>query len=75
MIPLSVPFLNGNESKYVSECINSGWISSSGSYVNIFEKKVASYVGAKYGVACMNGTVGLQISLIISGIKKSDYVI
>lgn len=75
MIPLSVPFLSGNESKYVSECINSGWISSSGSYVNIFEKKVASYVGAKYGVACMNGTVGLQISLIISGIKKSDYVL
>ena len=75
MIPLSVPFINGNESKYVKNCLDTGWISSAGSYVETFEEKVASYVGTKYAVACMNGTVGLQISLIVSGIQESDYVL
>jgi perosamine synthetase len=75
MIPLSMPFINGNESKYVKNCLDTGWISSAGSYVEMFEEKVASYVGTKYAVACMNGTVGLQISLIVSGIQKSDYVL
>jgi perosamine synthetase len=75
MIPLSVPLLEGNEWKYVKDCIDTGWISSAGSYVNQFETMVAEYVGAKYGIACMNGTVGLHIAQILSGIEQGDHVI
>lgn len=75
MIPLSVPHLNGNEWKYVKDCLDTGWISSAGSYVNQFETMVADYVGAKYGIACMNGTVGLHIAQIVAGVLPSDYII
>ena len=75
MIPLSVPFINGNEWKYVKKCLDSGWISSSGTFVNDFEKGIADFVGVKHAVACMNGTAGLQIAQIVCGVKKSDYVI
>lgn len=75
MIPLSVPSLEGNESKYVQDCIETGWISSAGEYVNKFEKIIADYCGAKYGIACMNGTAGLHISLILSGVTSEDHVI
>ena len=75
MIPLSVPKIEGNESKYVLDCLNTGWISSAGSYVNKFENMVAKYAGAKYGVACMNGTVGLHIAQVLLDITKDDHVI
>ena len=75
MIPLSIPQLEGNEWKYVKDCIDTGWISSAGSYVNQFEQMVAEYAGAKYGVACMNGTVGLHISQILSGVTQDDHVL
>jgi perosamine synthetase len=75
MIPLSVPYLNGNEWKYVKECLDTGWISSAGSFVNQFEEQIASFVGAKYGIACMNGTVGLHIAQILSGVTSDDHVI
>ncbi|MCE3296512.1 MAG: hypothetical protein K0R65_2226 [Crocinitomicaceae bacterium] len=75
MIPLSVPLLEGNEWKYVKECLDTGWISSAGSYVNQFEQMVADYTGAKYGVACMNGTVGLHIAQILCGVEAGDHVI
>ena len=75
MIPLSVPKIEGNESKYVLDCLTTGWISSAGSYVNQFEDMVAKYAGAKYGVACMNGTVGLHIAQILLGITEDDHVI
>lgn len=75
MIPLSVPYLNGNEWKYVKDCLDTGWISSAGSYVNQFEEQIASFVGAKYGIACMNGTVGLHIAQLLAGVTSEDYVI
>jgi aminotransferase in exopolysaccharide biosynthesis len=75
MIPLSVPHLNGNEWKYVKDCLDTGWISSAGAYVNQFEQMVADYAGAKYGVACMNGTVGLHIAQILAGVTSEDHVI
>ena len=75
MIPLSVPLLNGNEWKYVKECLDTGWISSAGSYVNQFEEQVAKFAGAKYGIACMNGTAGLHIAQILSGVTENDHVI
>lgn len=75
MIPLSVPLLDGNEWKYVKECLDTGWISSAGAYVNQFEDMVAAHAGAKYGVACMNGTVGLHIAQILCGVEANDHVI
>ena len=75
MIPLSIPRLEGNEWQYVQDCLSTGWISSAGSYVTQFEHMVAEYAGAKYGVACMNGTVGLHIAQILLGITEHDHVI
>src|SRR5215510_1680008 len=74
-IPLSVPNIAGNEWKYVKECLDTGWISSVGSYVTKFEQMVADFAGAKYGVAAVNGTAALHISLLLSGVKRGDYVI
>jgi perosamine synthetase len=75
MIPLSIPLLAGNEWKYVKDCLDTGWISSAGSYVTQFEQLVADYAGVKYGIACMNGTVGLHIAQILSGVTSNDHVI
>jgi len=75
MISLSAPFFNGNEWKYVKECIDTGWVSSAGKYVEKFEKAVCAFTGAKYAVACMNGTVGLQIALQLAGVGVNNEVI
>src|SRR5688572_8211659 len=75
MIPLSVPNIAGNEWKYVKDCLDTGWISSVGSYVTKFEEMVAAFAGAKYGVAAVNGTAALHIALILTGVKRDDYVI
>ena len=75
MIPLSIPNLNGNEWQYVKDCLDTGWISSAGAYVTKFEEAVAAYAGAKYGIACMNGTAGLHIAQVLCGIGQGDYVI
>src|SRR5690554_7412468 len=75
MIPLSIPKIGGNESKYVQDCLATGWISSAGSYVTQFENMIADYAGAKYGIACMNGTVGLHIAQILLGVTADDHVI
>jgi aminotransferase in exopolysaccharide biosynthesis len=75
MIPLSIPHLAGNEWQYVKECLDTGWISSAGEYVNRFEQEVARFTGAKYGVACMNGTVGLHIAQVLLNIGAGDHVL
>ena len=75
MIPLSIPKIDGNEWKYVQDCLTTGWISSAGSYVNQFEDMVAKYAGAKYGIACMNGTAGLHVAQVLLGVTKDDHVI
>ena len=74
-IPLSVPSFNGNEKKYVSECIETEWVSSAGKYVDLFEKKIANYTKSVYAIACVNGTSALQISLNLAGVKSGDEVI
>lgn len=75
MIPLSVPNIAGNEWKYVKDCLDTGWISSVGSYVTQFEQMVADFAGRKYGVAAVNGTAALHIALLLSGVRQHDYVI
>jgi perosamine synthetase len=75
MIPLSIPNINGNEWQYVKDCLDTGWISSAGEYVNKFEEAIQSYTGVKYAIACMNGTAGLQVSLNLAGVTNQDIVI
>ena len=74
-IPVCEPFLNGNEVKYVTDAVESGWISSSGSYVKKFEEAFSSYCDCKYGVAVCNGTVAIHLALTALGIGKGDEVI
>jgi len=75
MIPLSIPVLYGNEWKYVKECLDSGWVSSAGKFVEIFEQKICAYTRARYATACINGTAGLLVGLRIAGVESGDEVI
>ncbi|MBF0489167.1 MAG: DegT/DnrJ/EryC1/StrS family aminotransferase [Candidatus Omnitrophica bacterium] len=74
-IPLSVPHLEGNEWKYIKECLDTGWVSLVGSYVERFEERMSQYIGSKYAVACASGTAALHIALVVSGIKENEEVI
>ncbi|TGK30910.1 DegT/DnrJ/EryC1/StrS family aminotransferase [Leptospira gomenensis] len=74
-IPVCEPLLGGNELKYVSDAVSSGWISSSGKYVQEFEKSFADYCGVKYGVGVCNGTVALHLALQALGVGPGDEVI
>ena len=63
-ITLHEPYLQDtNALLYVKDCIDNGWVSSAGSWVNKFEHMICQYTGAKYAVAVTNGTVGLRLSL------------
>lgn len=75
MISLHEPTLLGNEKKYLQECINSNWISTSGKFIDLFEKKICSYTKSKYAIAVNSGTSALHISLLLSNIKPGDEVI
>ena len=74
-IPLHTPTFGGNEKKYLNDCIDSTFVSSVGKFVNDFEKSIASYTGAKYAIATVNGTNALQIALLVAGVKSGDEVI
>ena len=74
-IPLSVPEIRGNEWEYVKECLDTGWVSSVGSYVERFEQMVAEQAGTKYAVATVNGTSALHISLLVAGVRPDDEVL
>jgi perosamine synthetase len=75
MIPVNEPLLNGNEKKYLQQCIDTGWISSEGPFVKEFEEKFASRVGRKYGIAVANGSVALDAAIVALGIGIGDEVI
>jgi aminotransferase in exopolysaccharide biosynthesis len=75
LIPLSVPVIQGNEWLYVKECLDSGWVSSAGKFVDRFEQDVARYTGAKFAVACATGTAALHVALRIAGVGPGDEVI
>ena len=74
-VPLSVPEIRGNEWEYVKECLDTGWVSSVGSYVERFEKMVAAQAGTEYAVATVNGTSALHISLLVAGVRPDDEVL
>src|SRR5436190_5982158 len=75
MLLLSGPNMAGNELKYVTECITTGWVSSVGAYVDQFEKMSAEFAGTKYAVATSSGTTALHICLVMMGVNSDDYVI
>lgn len=74
-IPVCNAYLNGNEKKYVQDCIDTGWISSAGKYIKEFENSFAKYCGCKYALAVTSGTTALHIALASLDIKKGDEVI
>lgn len=75
MIPVNEPLLNGNEKKYLNECIDTGWISSEGPFIKKFEDEFAKKVNRNFGVAVCNGTAALELAVEALGIGKGDEVI
>lgn len=75
MIPLAVPNLAGNESRYLQECVETNFVSSVGPFVDRFEKLVAESVQARHAVATSAGTTGLHAALIAVGVQRDDLVI
>ena len=74
-IPVNIPLVNGNEKKYINECIDTGWISSEGPFVNQFEDQFASRVQRNYAVAVTSGTAALDVAVEALRIGSGDEVI
>ena len=74
-IPVNEPLLDGNEKKYLAECIDTGWISSEGPFVKQFEEKFAARVGRRHGIAVSNGTAALDAAISALDIGPGDEVI
>lgn len=74
-IPLHAPTFAGNEKKYLNETIDSTFVSSVGAFVNKFEEDLSKYTGAKYTIACVNGTNALHMALLLSDVAREDEVL
>lgn len=72
---LHEPHFGGNEWDYVKECIDTGWVSSAGKYVDRFEEMLAEYTGARRAVAVVNGTAALHVALRLVGVERNDEVL
>jgi perosamine synthetase len=75
IIPVSDPKLDGNELRYLTQCIQSNWISSAGRFIREFEEAFAAAVGCRHGIACSNGTTALHLALATFGLGPGDEVI
>lgn len=74
-IPVNEPLLDGNEKRYLNECIDTGWISSEGPFVEKFEHNFAERVQRKYAIAVANGSLALDAAVVALGIGPGDEVI
>ena len=74
-IPLHRPVFEGNERRYLVDCIDSNFVSSVGAKVAEFEQQIASFTGAKFAIATVNGTAALHIALQLAGVRRDDEVI
>ena len=74
-IPVNVPLLDGNERKYVLECLDTGWISSEGPFIARFEESFAAIHGRKYGIAVSNGSAALDAAIVALDLGPGDEVI
>ena len=75
MIPVANPVLNGNERKYVNDCLDTSWISSNGKYIEKFEGKFSRFCNTRYAVSCCNGTVALHLALLAHHVGINDEII
>lgn len=75
MVPVNTPVFNGNEKKYLMDCIDTGWVSSDGKYIKEFEKGMADYTGRKYAFAVCNGTAALEAAVLSLDIEKGSDVL
>lgn len=75
LIPLHAPIFQGNEKKYLNDCVDSTFVSSVGEYVNKFEDMICRYTGAKYAIATTNGTSALHIAFILVGVESDTEVL
>jgi perosamine synthetase len=73
--PLHEPNFTGNEVKYLSECIDSTWVSSTGQFIDQFENHLREFTGAKHVIATVNGTAALHVALICAGVLPGDEVL
>jgi perosamine synthetase len=74
-LPVAAPDLSGNEEKYVVEAIRSSWISSTGPFIQRFEREFAELCGTRSAVAICNGTLALHVALLAQGLRPGDEVI
>lgn len=74
-IPLCAPHLSGNEARYLQECVETGWVSSVGRYVNLLEERVAQLVNRRAGVATTSGTAALHLALLLAHVQPGEEVL
>lgn len=74
-IPVYQPYLNGNEKKYVVDCMDTTWISSKGSYIQKFEGELSNFTGSKYVTTVNNGTTAIHLALMAIDIQPGDEII
>ena len=74
-IPLSIPNFEGNESKYVNDALDQGWVSTGGAYITKLEQEMANFLHTQEVAACQSGTAGLHLSLVNAGVEPNDMVI
>lgn len=74
-LALHEPLFGGNEWAYVKECIDTGWVSSAGKYVDEFERRLAEVTGSRHAVATVNGTAALHVALKLAGVQPGDEVL
>ena len=74
-IPNAVPYLAGKEWEYLKECLDTNWVSSVGSFVDRFERDMASYLNARHGIAVVTGTAALHAALLAAGVSQDDEVL
>ena len=74
-IVVAEPKFYGNEKVYVNDCLDSGWISSKGAYIERFEAAFAEFCGVKHAIATNNGTTALHLALVALGLEEGDEVI
>ncbi len=76
-VPLGLhePEFSGNEWSYVKDCLDTGWVSSVGRYVDEFEARLVEFTGARYAVAVVNGTAAIHAALLAAGVKAGDEVL
>ena len=75
MVPLHAPEFQGREWEMVKECLDTGWVSSVGSFVDRFEREAAAASGVASGVAVVNGTAALHVALLLAGVERGDEVL